>query len=288
MAHRPKTKAKVLQSENSVSSVDLRGKVQVVKESSKKNKKLEMRRELTWQGALKKLRNRIFKIRSPRGHGTGFHIGNFGSGNKLCAIATAFHVVEEAVDWGGPIKVVHAETGKELLLKGGDRAIFPYPKSDLAIIVFNPPLDLVLTSDKLEHLISTHHLVEGVDIAWCGFPGLRSDKLCFFHGYISSYLNQEEGYLVDGVAINGVSGGPVFFIDKEKNLPIIAGVITAYIANRATKDTLPGVSMVAPVSPYENTIKFLNNLSEATKEANEQVKEQKLENIDKKPENELG
>lgn len=41
--------------------------------------------------------------------------------------------------------------------------------------------------------------------------------------------------------------------------------------------------MVAPVSPYEDTIKFLKNLPEATKEANEQKKKPRLRKVDKKP-----
>lgn len=226
---------------------------------------------LTWHEVMSNFKDRIFKIRSPRGHGTGFHIGNFGNSNKLCAIATAFHVVEEALDWGEPLKLVYNKNGKEILLKNNeDRAIFPYPKSDLAIIVFNAPDDLNVPEKQIELLDPTKYIKEGVDIGWCGFPGLRSDKLCFFHGYISAYISQNEGYLVDGVAINGVSGGPVFYINYKTNKPVVVGVITAYMANRTMKDTLPGVSMIASVSPYAENIKFLNSLSEVKKEAVEQ------------------
>ncbi len=251
----------------------------------------EIKTRLPWQGALKLLSHRIFKIRTPRGFGTGFHVGNFGKDNKLCAIATALHVVAEAEDWDEPIKLLHSDSKRVISLKAAKtfRVIFTYPKSDLAIIVFNIPDDFTITNEVLEHLASNNSLYPGVEVGWCGFPGIvreitggRDDTLCFFHGYISCFINYEEGYLVDGVAINGVSGGPVFFIDNGTNRPKIAGVITAYAPNR----TLPGLSMIASVAPYEKTIKFLKNMNEAQKEADKQKQEQKLDGTtpDKSPE----
>lgn len=241
--------------------------------------------QLRWQGALKLLQNRVFKIRSPQGHGTGFHIGNFGNDGRLYAIATAYHVVQPVHDWGEPIKIVHAQTGREILLKENDRAILTYPNKDLAVILFTPPTDFTLPSNQIDLIPTGHYLNSGVDVAWCGFPAIKNDKLCFFHGYISCYLDQQGDYLIDGVAINGVSGGPVFYIDDQANMPKVAGVITAYIANRATGETLPGLSMITSIAPCEDTIKSLRNLSEAKKEAEEQkVTESKTET----PKEELG
>jgi hypothetical protein len=49
-------------------------------------------------------------------------------------------------------------------------------------------------------------------------------------------LRKPPVYLVDGVAINGVSGGPVF--DDRCHL---AGLVSAYLPNRvAPNTTLPG------------------------------------------------
>lgn len=226
--------------------------------------------KIAWQGALKLLQNRVFKIRSPQGHGTGFHIGNFGIDDRLYAIATAYHVVQSVHDWGDPIKVIHAETGKEILIKENDRAIFTYPNKDLAVIVFVPPNDFILPNNEIDRIPSGNYLISGVDVAWCGFPAIKNDKLCFFHGYISCYLDQQGDYLIDGVAINGVSGGPVFYIDNQTNTPKVAGVITAYIANRATGEILPGLSMITSIAPCEDTIRNLANLKQAKKEADEQ------------------
>lgn len=226
--------------------------------------------KMTWQGALRLLQNRVFKIRTPRGHGTGFHIGNFGSGNRLYAITTAYHVINQCDDWGEPLKVIHAQTGKEILIKEKDRALFTYPNKDLAVILFVPPDDFSLPNNQIDRIPSGSSLVSGVDVAWCGFPAIKNDTLCFFHGHISCYLDQQGDYLIDGVAINGVSGGPVFYIDNKTNMPKVAGVITAYIANRATKETLPGLSMITSIAPCEDTIRNLMNINQAKKEAGEQ------------------
>jgi hypothetical protein len=226
--------------------------------------------KLAWQGALKLLRNRVFKIRSPRGHGTGFHIGNFGTDGRLCAVATAYHVLQMAHDWGESIKLVHAETEKEILLRENDRAILTYVNKDLAVILFTLPADLILPTTPIELIPQGAYLVPGVDIAWCGFPAVKNDKLCFFHGFISCYLDHQSDYLIDGVAIHGVSGGPAFYVDIQSNTPKIAGVVTQYIANRTTGESLPGVSMITSIAPCEETIKNLNNLNQAKKEADEQ------------------
>jgi len=49
----------------------------------------------------------------------------------------------------------------------------------------------------------------GVEVGWLGYPAIGPWTLCFFRGNVSA--RQEASYLIDGVAINGVSGGPVFY-----------------------------------------------------------------------------
>jgi len=67
---------------------------------------------------------------------------------------------------------------------------------------------------------------------------------------------------VDGVAINGVSGGPAFSINKDNEVQII-GVVSAYVPNRATGAQLPGLCVIRDVAPLQTMIKGLNNLEEA-------------------------
>lgn len=258
--------------------VDITPALEVAVEESVKNEVQKIKQvslpapKLAWHGALMLIQNRVFKIKDPHGYGTGFHIGNFGDDGKLCAVATAYHVIQQAHDWGEPLKVIHVQTGREILLKESDRGIFTYANKDLAIILFNLPDDLKLPPNQIDLIPTNSYLYPGVDIAWCGFPNFRSDNLCFFHGYISCYDTLGD-YLIDGVVINGVSGGPVFYVDDHTNQPKVAGVITAYIPNRSGGNTLPGVGMITSVAPYEETIKSLQNLSQAKKEADEQKTE---------------
>ncbi len=99
---------------------------------------------LLWQGAMRLIGNRALKIRTPRGHGSGFYMGAFGEGNRLGAVATALHVVKDANEWDEPIKLFHAATGQETLLPavnpdGIKRPILVFGKSDLAVIIFTIP-----------------------------------------------------------------------------------------------------------------------------------------------------
>ena len=53
---------------------------------------------------------------------------------------------------------------------------------------------------------------------------------------------------MDGVAINGVSGGPAFVQDDKENA-ILVGLVTEYRPNYATGAPLPGVSLVRSINP---------------------------------------
>ena len=73
---------------------------------------LQQKQVLSWQGALHLISKRVVKISSPRGHGTGFHIGSYGTDGNLCAVATAYHVVSAAYEWGEPIKITQMDSFK--------------------------------------------------------------------------------------------------------------------------------------------------------------------------------
>jgi len=123
---------------------------------------------------------------------------------------------------------------------------------------------LILLSTK-KHIINHQQLApmmpyqsmlaRGAEVGWLGFPGLVEPELCFFHGNVSGSLNEPPTYLIDGVAINGVSGGPVF--DERAHL---IGLVSAYIPNRVdAQTTLPGLAALVPI----NGIRFFmeNNMS---------------------------
>jgi hypothetical protein len=66
----------------------------------------------------------------------------------------------------------------------------------------------------------------------------------FFHGHVSGYLKEPPTYLVDGVAIDGVSGGPAF-----DNRCHIIGLVSSYLPNKIDEKTiLPGLLALVPIN----------------------------------------
>lgn len=210
----------------------------------------------------------VFKINTPYGSGTGFQILY----SPLWGIATAYHVVAHATEWGETIKLNHYASQTLITLKEHERIILPFADKDLAIIVITKTLDpkektKIPQTDPT--LIETkRHMKQGAKIAWCGFPAVAPNELCFFAGDISAFLSKDDSYLVDGVAINGVSGGPAFYIDG--NAAKICGVISAYMPNRATAETLPGLSVVRAVEPYQAMLQGLKSAAAAQQQAEAQ------------------
>ena len=101
----------------------------------------------------------------------------------------------------------------------------------------------------------------GNDIGWLGFPAVATARLCFFGGRISAWDSDAKTYFVDGVAINGVSGGPAFITATP--LPMIIGIMSAYIPNRATGEVLPGLSLVRDVIQFHALAPTLASISQA-------------------------
>lgn len=231
-----------------------------------------------WFEPLKDIIPYIFRISTPNGSGTGFQI-LYSKNMKFCGIATALHVIRHAHEWEEIIKVTHHKSNKTVILKRKeDRFIFPYPERDLAFILF-PKGDLPVEENDLQLINPKTSLRQGVETAWCGFPSVAPPtELCFFAGHISCYLADKESYLVDGVAINGVSGGPAFYIPEKKDISgnsVIYGLISAYLPNREMGEALPGLCIVRSVEPYQETLKKIRTLDEAERKAREQEEEAK-------------
>jgi hypothetical protein len=77
------------------------------------------------------------------------------------------------------------------------------------------------------------------------------------------------GLLIDGVAINGVSGGPVILRRADDTVRII-GAITAYMPNRLTSGTLPGLSVAQDVSHFQKIVTQFKSSDEAARKKKEQ------------------
>ena len=117
----------------------------------------------------------------------------------------------------------------------------------------------------------------GVKLAWAGYPAIASRTLCYFQGSVSAFNRDNDSYYIDGIAINGVSGGPVF--DEKDNAPEIVGIVSAYHYNRQSGGNLPGLLMAHDATHLNQIIEKLKTLDEARKKADEATAKQKEQQI---------
>jgi hypothetical protein len=112
-----------------------------------------------------------------------------------------------------------------------------------------------------------------------GIPHYRTRHSGFFSGAISASHIAKKSYLIDGVAINGVSGGPVFHCPDSDKVQII-GCVSAYHANRATGETLPGLLRAQDVSHFHGVAKHVQSIDQANVKKKEFEETQKLKAAD--------
>jgi hypothetical protein len=212
-----------------------------------------------WHECIAKITPYVFQISTPDGSGTGWLLRNSASGT-LCSVVTAAHVIDHAHYWEEPIRLTHTVSGESILLRPSDRAISVDHTADTAALVFNRGT-LTLPNDPLPLFEKGYTLKSGVEIGWLGFPSVARSTMCFFSGHVSACLDGESSYLVDGVAINGVSGGPAFrrVIDATE----LVGLVSAYIPNRATGDVLPGVALIRDVEKLHDVVERFNSFDQA-------------------------
>ncbi len=200
---------------------------------------------MEWHEATDYVLKYIVRITTPSGHGTGFYLSKTTNPDD-CLIATAAHVIQHAHEWDEPIRIEHQASGKSVVLKFRERFIFIEGSCDVAGIIFRKS-DIPFPETAMQFAPAGKSLKTGAEVGWLGFPALAPDgAMCFFSGRISSYISSISAYLVDGVAINGVSGGPAF-TNLGDQVSLI-GVVSAYIPNRATGQALPGVSLVRDIA----------------------------------------
>ena len=246
---------------------------------------------MEWHEAYEKVFPYCVRIDSETGFGTGFLFA-YNKNKKIAAIATAAHVVNDVNWWLKPLRIIHYQSNSSILLVPENRAIWiDQQNRDAATVIVNAEL-LPFPEATLPLLVPKHHLKIGVEVAWAGFPAIAPNNFCFLSGPISFFLESESTYLIDGVAINGVSGGPVFRkLTKDQALPELVGIVSAYRANRRATDTLPGLLVAQDITPVHEHLQQMNNLDEAQEKAEKQKQEQEQEQEQKqkqqeaKPEN---
>jgi hypothetical protein len=219
--------------------------------------------EILWSEAVDLIQPHVVRISTPRNSGTGFLISN-GKNNAIAGIATAAHVVDHAHFWEEPIRIDHVT--KSIVVRHQERAIFLDPNRDTAAILFQRG-DLPLPQDPLPLVPKDKFLKVANQIGWLGFPAIPAANLCFFTGNISAWVESQGAYLVDGVAINGVSGGPAFHITGFNPPVIVIGVASSYVPNRATGEVLPGLSVVRDVKQFHDLAPTFASLDQAREAA---------------------
>jgi hypothetical protein len=205
--------------------------------------------ELRWDEVVDRASKSMFRLYAGSSAGTGFLV-SLGSdprtGDCFATLATAWHVLQALPGTTEDLKIVSVDR-KTVFSSAADRVGF-YPlgeaRYDTGLIVVRTGSPLAKAQELLPLLPYDSVLARGADICWLGFPGIFEPELCFFHGHVSGYLNDPPTYLVDGVAVNGVSGGPV--LDNRAH---VIGLVSAYIPNRVDQSTtLPGVMAVVPIN----------------------------------------
>jgi hypothetical protein len=215
---------------------------------------------MDWFKQRKAVREYVVKIKTPSGYGSGFLVAYNKSGG-LMAIATAAHVLADAEEWHLPLKLIPEASGEEAFLNYEQRVIYMDRSRDSAYIVV-PSNTVALPKTTLPLVPKDQFILPGAELGWLGYPSLAPNELCFFQGYASAFVGRgEDYYLIDGVAVNGVSGGPVFEPEKEPNL---VGLVSAYYSNR---EVLPGLLKAYDLTHAHAAIEGFKNFDDAREKA---------------------
>jgi hypothetical protein len=210
----------------------------------------------------------LFSIETPEGRGSGFFLAH-NEERTVIAVATAAHVVQEAHNWKLPLKLRHHETDKEVFVEPSDRGILIDPERDSAVIILSAS-ELQLPTESLSMFSHEEYLTPGTEVGWMGYPWIAAPHLCFFSGKVSAFIHDNDSYLIDGVAINGVSGGPVFHISRGTTT--LVGAVSAYLPNRVRGKSLPGLASVQDVTAFHLAVNNMRSLDEARRKESENVR----------------
>lgn len=205
--------------------------------------------QMPWDKVVDLVERAVFQIWAEGSTGTCFLISvgkQHQSNSDNYMFATAWHVVEKIAGSEQSI-FLSSSDGKSIYeTAAGSYGIFRLGSEvfDTAGIWLKSPAKIVSQEDLLPILGYQWQMARGTEIGWVGFPGIAGGNLCFFRGVVSGYYDSPPTYLVDGVAVNGVSGGPAF--DDRAH---IIGLISSYIPNRVDQfTTLPGLVGVIPIA----------------------------------------
>jgi hypothetical protein len=236
---------------------------------------------MNWENAVAKVSPYIVKIETPSGNGTGFLC--FRRDKTWGGIATAHHVVADADKWQQPIKIYRNDFAKSTFITEKERYIWNAENLDSSVILFDPS-KLELPETLIQLRPKEKPISIGSEVGWLGFPAIEPYTLCFFSGSISARRDDNSAYLIDGVAINGVSGGPVIYLDPTDGVQFV-GAVSAYRINRQSGEALPGLLVAQDVSHANFVVEKIRSFEEEKqKKAAEEAKKKQQEANAKPPE----
>lgn len=205
--------------------------------------------ELPWDKVVDRISPSVFQLQAGQSAGTAFVVSVAVGNEGACfhtMLATAWHVIEPAAGTNATFRLISSDKKRVHDSDTDEFAFHPLGDAvfDTALVAVKTTAPLIEQSQLLPILPWHSMIARGGDVGWLGFPGIVGSELCFFKGVVSGYLNDPPTYLIDGVAVNGVSGGPAF--DDRTHL---MGLVSAYIPNQLNSEmTLPGLAAVIPIS----------------------------------------
>ena len=182
-----------------------------------------------------------------------------GGTSEVKTVATARHVFDAIKRQ--PARVCHYPSRKYVQIgkEGPDvrdaKVVTPSSRLDVALFVFYAPEFPQATVSIIERPSDVR---AGMEVGWLGYPSRLPETLCFFSGRISAALPDSGGYLIDGAAMPGVSGGPVF-CETVAGLRLV-GSVSAYAydvrkTGPTTEHSLPGLAVANDVS-FHRTVQI--------------------------------
>ena len=169
---------------------------------------------MDWSRSIERIAAQVVMIQGEDGaQGTGFLVGGT---STVKTIATARHVFDAIK--GKSAKVCHYPSRKYVQIgtEGpgvrGVTVVTPSSPLDVALLLFAAPELPQATVPIIERPAD---VCAGTEVGWLGYPGRLPETLCFFSGRISAALPDSGGYLIDGVAMPGVSGGSRVLPDRR-------------------------------------------------------------------------
>jgi Trypsin-like peptidase domain len=223
---------------------------------------------MNWSSLVSKITPFVVRIQTKDKFGTGFI---FWQNETYCCIATAKHVISDANEpgWEQPILIIQPNGNsirfypdlrniKQSEDESGDSAAILVYKSGLVI----PDSCLPLWNWSLIPPI-------GTEVGWLGYPALIHHtqlQPSFFSGIISNVFTELSQFMIDGVSIHGVSGGPVFCCSGDE-MPRVIGTISSYFANRVyvsgSIEAWPGLALSHDFSVFQPVIDDLESLNKS-------------------------